>query len=210
MRAGAALDLVILVPGRDERETLDGLLATRGLSLGVRTIDYDFATAPMRDSGCFHGAHRILQPFCNRASRALVLFDHFGSGRQDQEASLVEEDLRARLAVNGWDDRAEVVVIEPELEVWVWSRSPVVDEILGWRDRQPSLQEWLRARGAWPDGRDKPPSPKASVAAALREARIPRSPRIFRRLAERVSLARCNDRAFHRLVSVLRTWFPAQ
>ena len=208
MRAGAALDLVILVPGKDEREILDGLLASRRPSLGIRNIEYDFATAPMRDSGCFHNGHSLLRTFCERASRALVLFDHHGSGQQDQDVSWVEEDLRARLAANGWGERAQVVVVEPELETWIWSPSPVVDEVLGWRGRAPPLREWLKGRGDWPNNRSKPRNPKASVGAALREAGIPRSPRLYRKLAERVSLARCDDRAFQRFVDLLQAWFP--
>jgi hypothetical protein len=210
MRAGEALDLIILVPGRDEREVLDGLLGERRPSLAIRDLRYEFATAVMRDSGCFRNAPAILRPYCDRAAHALVLFDHFGSGQSDHEADQVEDDLRARLAANGWDDRAEVLVIEPELEIWVWSASPVVDEILGWGERQPPLRQWLKEHGGWPEDQHKPPKPKASVEAALREARIPRSPRLYRKLAERVSLALCQDRAFQRLVTLLRRWFPPE
>lgn len=153
MRAGGDLDLVILVPGRDERETLDGLLTSRRASLGIRELNHDFVTAPMRDPGCFQSAQSILRPFCNRASHALVLFDHHGSGQHLRESFEVEADVRARLADNGWDDRAEVVVVEPELEAWVWTPSPVVDEVLGWRHQSaaPALVEGPR-RLARPPG----------------------------------------------------------
>jgi hypothetical protein len=210
MRAEEALDLIVLVPGRDEREVLDGLLGARRTSLAIRDLRYEVVTASMRDPGCFRNAPAILRPFCERAAHALVVFDHFGSGQSDREAARVEEDLRGRLAANGWDDRGEVLVIEPKLETWVWSASPVVDEILGWGERQPPLRQWLKEHGGWSDDRHKPPNPKTSVEAALREARIPRSPRLYRRLAERVSLARCHDQSFQRLVGLLRDWFPAQ
>ena len=44
--------------------------------------------------------------------------------------------------------------------------------------------------------------------AALHEARVARSASLYRRLAERVSVQRCADRAFQDLRSTLRHWFP--
>ena len=71
------------------------------------------------------------------------MFDHEGSGQEDKTAVEVTSDLKTRLEQNGWKDRAEIILLEPELEAWVWSVSPHVDEVLGWKNRTPTLREWL-------------------------------------------------------------------
>ena len=83
-----------------------------------------------------------------------------------------------------------------------------IDEILGWAGRQPTLREWLVARGMWEAGDPKPGDPKTGVEQALREVRIHRSSALYRRLAEKVGLASCKDDAFARLRAILSGWFP--
>jgi hypothetical protein len=202
------IDLIILVPGKDEQEALDGLLRNRLQSLRIRALRYEFLVASMRDSGCYQSAHALLRPYHNRARRALVIFDHFGSGQESRLPEQVEADVRSRLAAAGWGDRAEALVLRPELETWVWSPSPHVDEVLGWRGRTPNLRQWLQNGGLWPEHQVKPPQPKESLLRALREARVPQSPRLFRKLAERVGVRDCRDVTFSRLCDLLRAWFP--
>jgi hypothetical protein len=114
MSNGFPLDLIALLPGKDERETLDGLLSKRGSSLGIPKISYQILVHPRRDPGCFYEAQDILQPFFRRAAHALVIFDHEGSGQEDRKASDLALDLRSRLLKSGWEDRAEVIVIESQ------------------------------------------------------------------------------------------------
>jgi hypothetical protein len=202
------IDLIVLVPGKDERAALDGLLRNRYKSLGIRLVGYDFLVAAQRDPGCYRGAQALLATFRGRANHALVVFDHFGSGQEDHAPEAVELEVEQRLAKSGWGERAAAIVLRPELESWVWSRSAHVDDILGWRGRTPALREWLQGGEHWPDGRPKPSRPKRCMQAALREVRMPQSSKLFRMLAERVSLAGCGDEAFHKLRRVLRDWFP--
>lgn len=209
MSAQPRLDLVILAPGRDDREALDGLLSTRQPSLGIRPVSFEILVHPRRDPGCYHEAPDILQPYLRRAARALVMFDLEGSGQEARTAAEVAADLLGRLKRSGWDDRAAIVVIDPELEVWVWSDSPQVDAVLGWSGRIPSLRQWLESKGLWTAGNPKPSFPKDAFLAALREASVQKSSALFRELAERVGLERCNDPAFAELRGLLTAWFPA-
>jgi hypothetical protein len=202
------LDLILLVPGKDEQEALDGLLSSRRPSLRIRPIRYTFLVASMRDPGCFQSAHALLRPYHNRVRRAVVIFDHFGSGQEHRVPEEVEENVRSRLSAAGWGDRAEALVLRPELETWVWSASPHVDEVLGWRDRNPPLREWLRDRALWPVENAKPPQPKKSLLEALRQAGVPQSPRLFRQLANRVGIHGCQDATFVRFRELLHAWFP--
>lgn len=208
MTVGGQLDLVVLVPGKDERETLDGLLSSRQQSLGIATIRYEILVHPRRDPGCLHEAPAVLQPFLHRAHRALVLFDHEGAGQEDRPAGEIADDLLNRLSAAGWEQRAGVVIIDPELEIWLWADSPRVEAELGWSGRDRPLRDWLQAEGWLATGRRKPERPKEALESVLREVRVPRSASIYGRLARRVGLRQCEDPSFHRFCDLLRSWFP--
>lgn len=209
MTGAGELDLIILVPGKDERETFDTLLSVRGNSLGIGKIRYNILVHPRRDPGCFHEAADVLQPYIKRAQRALVVFDHEGSGQESRPAGEVARDVKERMAVSGWEGRVAVLLLRPELETWVWSDSPEVDRIAGWQNRKPPLRRWLRDSGLWPEGHAKPPRPKECFQEALRQAKMRRSSAIYRELAAYVSLERCSDDAFLEFKRLIRSWFGA-
>jgi hypothetical protein len=102
-------------------------------------------------------------------------------------------ELILLVADKNMEERAEVVVIDPELEIWVWSASPHVEDVLGWRGSTPPLRSWLRNQGLWGDDRPKPQDPKRAMEGALYEKRIPRSSSLYRQLAEKVGLTTCRD-----------------
>lgn len=137
----------------------------------------------------------------------MVLLDGHWEGRPDASTEVLERRVCEKLLDVGWtEDRVGTVVIEPELEAWVWSDSPEIARVLGWGDVS-GLVAWLQEEGLWPEGEKKPPQPKEAMLCALREAKIPHTPRIFRELAERVSLKRCADPSFQRLHNLLVAWF---
>lgn len=123
-------------------------------------------------------------------------------------AAMISEQMTADMHQTGWTaERFAVIVIEPELENWVWSTSPHVATALGW-DRDGELRQWLVQQDLWSEAAAKPADPKAAMEVAMREIRQPRSSAIYRKLAARVSLAGCEDQALARLLEVLRGWFP--
>lgn len=207
MSAPYPLDLVALVPGKDDRETLEGLFG-RHQAMRMRAIRREILVHPGRDPGCFREAPAVLQVYQRRARFALAMFDHEGSGQEARPPREVAGEVEDRLRLSGWDDRARALVVVPELETWVWSDSPHVDTVLGWQGRRPALREWLRETGRVPEGRVKPESPKECFDDAIREARVQRSSALFRQLAERVSLSRCQDPCFAALRDILTAWFP--
>ncbi len=138
----------------------------------------------------------------------MVLLDHEGSGGEKKQRQELETQIEAVLSKNGWADRAAAIVIEPELEAWVWSNSSQVDEKLGCSNRSPKLREWLqRETEFWPADQAKPDRPKEAMKKALREVRKPRSSSIFEDLAKSVSLKGCRDQAFAKLTNKLQEWF---
>ena len=199
-------DLVVLVADKNTEYTTRGLLA-RPESLSIRSITYDIFVHPRRDPGCLNEAHDLLRPWAKNYRYALVMFDHEGCGQEKRSPDTLANKMRERLRENGWSKRAEVVVLSPELEVWVWSQSVHVAACLGWNDMT-SLREWLATNGCWPPKTAKPPRPKEAMQAALRQARIPRSSVIYLALAEKVGLRGHDEPAFLRFTRALRGWFP--
>jgi len=199
--------MVALVPGENERQTVNGLLSSRSKSIGMREILYTVQVHQERDPGCRLKSPEFLRLYLDLADHALVMFDHEGSGRDHRlPPGDIQMELEQRLAATGWGDRAGVVVVVPELENWVWAYSTHVDEALGWKGRQPRLREWLAQEGWWPADEPKPQRPKE---AALYEVRIPRSSAIYYQLAKRVGISRCRDGSFLRFNQLMKTWFPA-
>jgi len=135
------------------------------------------------------------------------MLDREGCGRDDRSRETLESEIELRLAGSGWHDRAAAIVIDPELEVWVWSDSPEVAAILGWTGHQPTLAQWLDQQGHCALGQGKPQKAKLALDDALRLSGKRRSSAIFRQLAERVSLRRCTDPALLKFKTLLQTWF---
>lgn len=202
-------DVIFLLADRNMEATVSALLE-RYQSLGIRQLDFVIRDHPQNDPGCCLRAHEFLRPFCRRYSRAIVAFDREGCGKEDLSRTAIEEEVEERLANSGWpDDRARAVVVDPELEAWVWSDSPKVDEVLGWAGRTPNVRDWLQQQKFAIVDNGKPVRPKEAVEAALRCVRKARSSAIYRDLAAQVSLRRCVDPAFNKLKASLREWFPA-
>lgn len=196
-------DLVILVADENQRSGLEALLQ-RGRSLEIRAISFEIFVHPWRDPGVLNGAHEFLLPFTRQYGYAMILFDREGCGRTEPAAAL-QDEVQRRLDRVGWEGRSAVIVLEPELEVWVWSGSRHVPKVLG-LDKGP-LDSLLRSKydfGPY----DKPKHPKEAMEDALRQSNTPRSSSIYRHLAEKVSLTRCKDPSFRGFTETLRRWFP--
>ncbi len=199
-------DLVILVPDSDTHWTMRGLLGREPASLGFRELDFNVLPHPEKDPGCRLRAPEFLRPLCRQYRHALVMFDREGSGRDSEPREELEKAVERQLTT-AWDDRAAAIVLDPELEVWVWSDSPHVETVLGWKGKTPPLRAWLEQQGLWTPGASKPARPKEAVEAAMRKAKKPRSPSRYQDLASQVSIQRCQDPAFAKLLATLRRWF---
>ena len=205
--AGEGGDLILLVADRNMKAALSGVL-NRPEALGIRQVVFEVLVHPQKDPGVLHDAHNVLRAVAGKFAHALAVFDREGCGREAEGRKTLEASVEQRLATNGWADRAKAVVIDPELESWVWSDSPEVDNALGWAGHVPALRPWLTEKGLLQQSEAKPGRPKEAMEAALRLVRRPRSSAIYRELAERVSLRRCTDSAFRKLITTLQTWFP--
>jgi hypothetical protein len=200
-------DLVVLVADKNMEGAVRGLVSTPA-RLGIRSITLEVFVHPQRDPGCRTDAHNFLRSQSNSFSYALVMFDYEGSGENEKLAADIQVHLERQLGANGWPGRSAVIVLEPELEIWVWSTSPRVDECLGWTRSQPEIRAALRKAGFAFDASGKPVRPKEAMEWALHKAQKRRSSAIYQQLAEQVPLSSCNDTAFRHFVRTLQSWFP--
>ncbi|GAB4556306.1 MAG: hypothetical protein OHK0023_28530 [Anaerolineae bacterium] len=202
-------DLIVLVADLDQEMTLKGLLDAPH-RLSIRAVQYKVIRHQGRDVGCCTDSHTFLRPFINQYHHALVIFDQHGSGGDNLPVGALEDRVQKQLNRNGWDGRSNVVVIAPELERWVWSTSPIVDEVIGWKEEDSTLREWLLEKKWLKVGSSKPDKPKEALEAAMRHIKKPRSAALYQQLAQRLPLESCTDVHFNRLLEILRKWFPAE
>lgn len=205
-------DLIVLTGDPTMRIAVMALLR-RHQALQIRPIVPDAAADvyehPKRDPGVYREADVFLRPFVTQYRYALVMFDREGCGAEKtQGREEIEREVEAKLSKNGWQNRCSAIVIDPELEAWVWADSPHVARVLGWGSDLKKLRKWLEKEGYLDPGEAKPRRPKEAMQQALRLTRTPRSASLYEELAKKVGLSRCTDNAFRRLCTVLRRWFP--
>ncbi len=200
-------DLFVLVADQDMYQAMRKLLA-RGEDLGIRSIRYSVDRHLQRDPRCRTDASRYLRHRIRYYRYALVVFDREGCG-DDAPRGEIQHNVERNLERNGWDGRSKAIVIDPELEVWIWGNSQCVSEVLGWGTDYSGLRNWLCSQHLWPRECPKPPEPKRAMQAAMHRKRVRKSARKFSELAARVRLSNCQDPAFNELRETLRLWFPA-
>jgi hypothetical protein len=203
----AKRNLIVLAADKNTAQAVEGLLG-RTASLQLRAVTFDILVHPQHDSGCYGQSPGVLGVYQKTHEHALVIFDREGSGQEQSTREELEAAAEQQLAV-GWGSNAAVVVIDPELEAWLWSNSPHVATALGWRDTTKDVRQWLVEEEWLPDRTQvKPDRPKEALEAVLRHVRKPRSSAIYREIASKVSLATCTDPAFLKFRQTLAGWFP--
>ena len=205
-------DCLFLLADSNMQGTLAGFLS-RDLfhrSLGCGSFMFDPAedlvvAAGDNDPGLYVRGHELLRPFQRTHQHALVVIDAAWDGSPGAET--IRADMTANVRGTGWPEGSfRVVVIDPELEVWVWQQNQHVARALGFASEQ-SMMANHRVAAAWPAGQNKPSQPKETLEAVLRQQRIPRSSSIYRQITERISVRGCHDLAFQQLREALQTWF---
>lgn len=198
-------DLVVLVADAHIRGATKGLLS-RSENLGIAQIDFDITPHNPRDPGCRTQAKNYLRQYLRYYVHSLVIFDRHGCTSDDSRTDIqnrVESDLRK----NGWEDRAKAIVIEPELEAWVWGYQEALP-VLGWQDGYDSLRQWLRQEGLWPVSAAKPPDPKKAMKAVMEHTKQKPGEKVFEQIARAANFKHCQDAAFNELRNTLQLWFP--
>ena len=203
-------DLVVLVADSQQEQTVATLLTERHPSLGIRQMPVDIHSDIYRhhnqDPGVFREAGHFLATFAQQYKHALVLIDAEWEG-SPASTEEIEAKIQDDLNRNGWAGRSAVIVIDPELEIWVWSQSSHVPRLFGtnWE----MIKDLGHQTGYWQEGETKPSRPKDLLDKVLHRTRKPRSSALYQQLACKVSLRTCQDGSFSRFREILQEWFPA-
>ena len=198
-------DLVLLVPDKNTEATIRGALG-RHQALGIRQVDFQILVEQGRDGGVRRRGAQVLSVLRGQYSHAAIVMDYEGSG-----ADVGRPELEAQLdnALSGsWGSRAKAVVIEPEVDAWMWGAEVHLRSTMNWEFDQ-GIRAWLETQAFAFGDNGKPVRPKEALEAAFRRAKIPRSSARYEHVAQRISLANCTDPAFLRLRTALVNWFAA-
>lgn len=198
-------DLLLLVADKNMQFALKGALP-RSASLEIRAIEFDFIVHSGRDGGVRKTGSDLLCLERSQYSHGLLVLDFEGCGTDHVTALDLEAELNDRLRPL-WNGQARAIVIDPELDIWMWGGDYAVQQVIGW-PRPERLRDWLIAEGFEVQPNGKPVRPKEALEAALRVARQPRSSAVYQAIASTISLSRCDDAAFDRLRAILKGWFP--
>jgi hypothetical protein len=198
-------DLLLIVPDKNTQAALKGALP-RYQALGIRQISFDFLVHSGRDGGVRTTGVAMANLKRRQFNHLLLVFDHEGSGAEDQSADQLTDMLLTQLKPT-WGDFAQVVVVEPEVDVWMWGSDNLLAEMLKWSENH-GIREWLtRQFGFEFDAEGKPSRPKEALERVLWQQDEPRSSSLYEKLAMRISLTKCSDPAFKHLAQTLKNWF---
>jgi len=202
-------DLLVLVADRNMEGVFKGLLS-RHRALGIREISYDIIRHPEKDPGCRTKSVEFIRPLRTTYRHALIVFDREGSGSRLASAMEDTNVIEVAISHTDWRDQAKVIVIEPELENWIWVQSPLFDTTFDWDSSTSSIREYLMGQGYMFGTNLKPTRPKEALDAILLKVNSPRSSSKYQDLASRASFRLCSDPAFIRLKNCLINWFGLQ
>ncbi|MCD4782218.1 MAG: hypothetical protein K8T10_00155 [Candidatus Eremiobacteraeota bacterium] len=182
----------------------------------INIEENDILSHPENDPGVRKGGVELSRSYTNEYKHCLLVFDWEGCGRE-KKSSIEKEvkKIKSGLYRTGWGDRAEVIIIDPELEIWIWNNSLHVAKALGWK-RWRDLREWLIGKKYLREDEVKPKMPKEVLREALKigikgkTQRKAFSSAIHMEIARKVSYRKCEDRNFGKLISTLQEWFPTQ
>jgi hypothetical protein len=198
-------DLVVLAADKSLQLVLSSLLA-RPNDLALREISFDALVHPDRDPGVRLRSHHFLRGQLRNYQFAIAVCDRSGSGREELSRTELETRMEAALHANGWEGRASAVVIDPELEIWMWGDWPVTSRALRWTSAI-SLAQWLIQENLLVEGHSKPSDPKRTLECAAQCARKGWSSAIHQEIAGRAQCDGCTDPAFLKLRNTLTGWF---
>jgi hypothetical protein len=196
-------DLIVLVADRSMKLSVDILFA-RHKDLGIRSISCDVFTHENNDPGVLRESHSFLRAQGRRYQYAITICDREGCGREAFPREQLEATIEQRLRENGWENRAAAIVIDPELEAWIWGDWTVLARSIRWTGGGASLKSFLMQQRFLPLDQNKTPRPKEALERVLQEAQIRFSSAVHQSMAEQAEFERCVDPAFLKMRGTLQ------
>lgn len=199
-------DLLVLVADKNMEFIMRGLLPRIPLIENTRDFSYEIISHPERDPGVYNHSSEFLRPFINSHQYVLAILDRIGCGQEGYTRLEIEKKICSLLSKNGWGNRAVSIVIDPELENWIWVNLATMQDVITW-DNQLNLFDWLHHNN-WKDRNSlKPACPKEAFEQILEISGTPRSSSLYLEISSRASYKNCVDPAFQKMISQLKQWF---
>ena len=127
-------DLALILADKNMDFAMRGILG-RPKAIGIRPVSYEIRQHVNRDGGVRTTGPETLALLRKQFRYRLVMLDWEGSGTKTKNAIALEQELDARLAAS-WGNRAKAIVIEPELDIWIWGADNALRTIFEWPDSQ--------------------------------------------------------------------------
>lgn len=198
-------DLIVLVPDKNIKFGLEALLR-RTQSLKIRPIEFDIFIHPERDPGIYNDAHNFLRGFIDKYKYSIIFMDYEGCGQETKNVVELHNEVKSNLEKNGWKNRCEVIVLNPEVEVWLWVDSHHFYSFFDFNDYE-ELKEFLMKNGKWGRKQNKPDKPKEAFEYLLWIKRIPRSSSLYKSFAEKINFDKCSLDSFISFKAIIKNWF---
>jgi hypothetical protein len=202
-------DLLVLAADLDAELLLKSLLPKIPTIEDCQAMTFDIIRHPQRDPGVVGKTVDLVRPYIDDYRFLLVVLDHEGSGREGQSRNTLESYIENLLGLIGWQARNSCVVIEPELESWLWVNETHLHDILDWSDRS-GVYSWITEKNfQFHANSMKPVRPKEAFEAVLRKQGIPRSSSLYAMLGQKASYKQCVDPSFEKFITTIKRWFMA-
>ena len=186
-------------------------------AVGCRRFEIDplnendlFRVPGHTDGGIWKHAGNNLRLFRDKYQRAVIILDadfkpHPGADvlRRDISAAMIQSGLKT--------EQFAVIVIEPELEAWLWSPNLNVALAFGHKDFD-QLRGALERERLWNPGEPKPTDLKRARDRAARLGGKKTGGQIFKGVFSKISsraCERCVEPGFVAMRAALQDWFPA-
>lgn len=208
-------DCVFLLADSNMQAAFEGYFSRSNFHLSLDCGNFEFnperdikVAAGDNDPGLYTRGHELLRPFLGSHRYAVIVLDAAWDGSPGRDA--IKEHIITQIRATGWlDGTFCVIVIDPELENWIWQYNEHVATGLGFESLAAMLSD-PDVQTAWTKDLLKPKQPKELLETVLRKKRIPRSSSIYKKITREVSIKHCQDRAFKELVIAFKTWFPVE
>ena len=199
----------LLLYTADAQAFMRGLMG-RPEALGIRSIAHDIDRHLLHDSGMVQNGAELTRMRKGRYRKALLMWDHQGSGLERQTPEEVAREMQARLDRYTWKDHSAVAVLVPELEQWLWfCETAIVSHFGATIDRlRDWTQEWADRMGQTLETA-RSERPKELFAHVVRN-HLRRSilPRDFEKMGKLASVKALEDcPSFQDVLRPLRAWF---
>lgn len=209
-------DCMFYVADANMAEAFKGFLSRsqfhQSLGCGPFQFDslHDIARAEGKtDGGLWRHAGGLCKGYLQTHRKLVICLDRDFGGSPGQ--AKIRSDIEGQLAAAGWQPGDFIVlVIDPELEQWIWQDNIHVQNALNHAGSE-SLRTKLLATGEWPAGAAKPLDPKGTLERIVREnLRGNRSSALYSKITSKVSVGGCRDGEFIALKQQLSIWFPVK